>query len=176
MKILWEGFALPNYSVCFAKFGYFCLNTVYGIFAGKSFLKTERKGHLGKRQASLIILLCAAILILTNGCHRGQAGPGEVLDRYLSSAVKQDYAKVYDCYYADYKAKVSKEEYIKHRKEASVLQSYKIISLKQEGDTAQAEVRLTFAPSVKLQRKEPVDATVKEDLIREAGEWKIKVW
>jgi hypothetical protein len=48
--------------------------------------------------------------------------------------------------------------------------------LTQQGDTAHAEVLLTFAPSEKLKRTDPVSTTVKEDLIKENGEWKIKVW
>ena len=99
-----------------------------------------------------------------------------MLDRYFSSAIRQDYAATYDCYYNAYKAKVTKDEFIKHRKEASVLQAYKIISLTQKGDTAQAQVLLTFAPSEKLNRKEPVSTTVTEDMIMEGGQWRIKVW
>ena len=71
---------------------------------------------------------------------------------------------------------MTQEEYIRHRKEASVLQSYKVISVKQEGDTAQAEAQLVFGPSDKLKRKEPVTTTVTEELIKENGAWKIKVW
>ncbi len=49
-----------------------------------------------------------------------------------------------------------------------MLQSYKIISIKQPStDTAEAEVQLTFAPSEKLGRKEPVTTTVKEEMIKE---------
>ncbi len=122
--------------------------------------------------------LIAGLLLLTlgGGCHSKTSDPKEMLDRYFSSAIRQDYAATYDCYYAAYKAKVSKDEFIKHRKEASVLQSYKIVSLTQNGDTARAEVLLTFAPSEKLNRKEPVSTTVTENLVREGGQWKIKVW
>jgi hypothetical protein len=124
---------------------------------------------------SLWIILLAASLF-ANGCHSGAANPKELLDGYFSSAVKQDYAAVYDCYYAAYKLKISRDEYIKHRKEASVLQSYRIASLRQDGDTAQAGVLLTFAPSARLGRREPVAMTVTENMVRENGEWKIKVW
>jgi len=65
---------------------------------------------------------------------------------------------------------------VRHRKEASLLQSYKIVSLNVDVDKAQAEVELTFGPSEKLNRKEPVTTVVKEDMIKEHGEWKIKVW
>ena len=117
-----------------------------------------------------------AMALIVAGCAREKLGPKELLDKYFTSAVKQDYATTYECYYAAYKAKVKKEEYIKHRKEASALQSYKILSLKEDNGAAQAEVELTFAPSEKLKRKEPAIITVKEDLIKEGGEWKVKVW
>lgn len=130
-----------------------------------------------KRYLWFMMLLMGALLIAGSGCGpKDKGGPKELLDRFFSSAIQQDYATTYTCYYAAYKAKVSKEEFIKHRKEASVVQEYKIVSLTQNGDTAQAEVLLTFAPSEKLKRTEPASATVKEDLIKENGEWKIKVW
>ncbi len=115
-------------------------------------------------------------LLLVGGCSSSYGGPQELLDKYFSSAIKQDYATTYTCYYTAYKQKVNVDEYIKHRKEASALQSYKIISLKQDGDKAQAEVELTFGPSEKLNRKEPITTKVTEELIKEKGEWKIKVW
>lgn len=116
------------------------------------------------------------LFIAGGGCSSKTASPKELLDKYFTSAVNQDYETTYSCYYAAYKAKVNKEEYVKHRREASVLQAYRIISLTQQGDTAHAEVLLTFAPSEKLKRTDPVSTTVKEDLIKENGEWKIKVW
>ena len=122
-------------------------------------------------------VLAAAVLIFAAGCQSKDGGPRALLDRYFTSAVKQDYGTTYDCYYAPYMAKVSREDYVKHRKEASALQSYQVLSLNREGDdSARAEVRLTFAPSEKLHRKEPVSVNVSEDLVREKGEWKIKVW
>jgi divalent metal cation (Fe/Co/Zn/Cd) transporter len=122
------------------------------------------------------IVISLIILIVGGGCSSKSTSPKELLDKYFSSAVKQDYETTYSCYYGAYKAKINKDEYIKHRKEASALQSYKLISLTQQGDTAHAEVLLTFAPSEKLKRTDPVSTTVKEDLIKENGEWKIKVW
>lgn len=124
----------------------------------------------------LFVMSCLGILLIAVGCQQSTSSPKELLDKYFSSAIKQDYATAYTCYYAAYKAKVTREEYIKHRKEASVLQSYKILSLKEAKDTAEAEVQLTFAPSEKLKRKEPATITVKEELVKENGDWKIKVW
>jgi len=123
------------------------------------------------------IIATLTLLLAGVGCSSKAASPREVLDKYFSSAIRQDYQTTYTCYYDAYKAKVNTEEYIKHRKEASVLQSYKIISLNQtDNNTAHAEVLLTFAPSSILKRKEPVTTTVMEDLTKENGEWKIKVW
>jgi hypothetical protein len=128
------------------------------------------------RFSLFVMLMLGFGLLMVGGCSSSYGGPQELLDKYFSSAIKQDYATTYTCYYAAYKQKVNVDEYIKHRKEASALQSYKIISLKQDGDKAQAEVELTFGPSEKLNRKEPITTKVTEELIKEKGEWKIKVW
>ncbi|HEY6874630.1 MAG TPA: NTF2-like N-terminal transpeptidase domain-containing protein [Geobacteraceae bacterium] len=104
-------------------------------------------------------------------------GARNLLNTYFSSAVKQDYATTYTCYYRPYKQKISKEEFIKHRKEASALNSYRILSItKLAGNNAKADVELTFAPSKKLLRKEPKTIKVVEDLVKEGDGWKIKVW
>ena len=132
-----------------------------------------------KKKYFLFGILAAVLLLVAGvGCQsKDKGGPKELLDRYFSSSIKQDYATTYACYYGPYMTKVSKEDYVKHRKEASVLQAYNINFVKQDADNAaHAEVQLTFAPSEKLNRKEPVTTTVKEDLIKEGGEWKIKVW
>ncbi len=131
-----------------------------------------KKGYL-----IFAIIVSFIILITGFGCSSKSSTPQSLLEKYFSSAVKQDYATTYSCYYGAYKTKIDKDEYVKHRKEASVLQSYQIVALNQEdGSNAHAEVRLTFAPSEKLHRAEPISTTVKEDLVRENGEWKIKVW
>jgi hypothetical protein len=138
----------------------------------------EWKGSsLLRRKYGLFIWFSLGLICLVAGCQSQAKGPNELLERYFSSAVNQDYGTTYTCYYDAYKAKVTQEEYIKHRKEASVLQSYKIISTKlPSSDTAVAEVQLTFGPSEKLQRKEPVTVTLKEEMIMEKGQWRIKVW
>jgi len=130
-----------------------------------------------RRNIWLVMLLMGAVLIAGGGCSpKDKGGPKELLDKFFSSTIQQDYATTYTCYYDEYKAKVSKEEFIKHRKEASVLQAYKIVSLTQNKDTAQAEVLLTFAPSEKLSRKEATETTVKEEMVKQKEGWKIKVW
>ena len=130
-----------------------------------------------RRYLWFMMLLMGVVLIAGVGCSpKDKGGPKELLDKFFTSAIQQDYATSYTCYYDAYKAKVSKEEFIKHRKEASVLQAYKIVSLTQNKDTAQAEVLLTFAPSEKLSRKETAETTVKEEMVKQKDGWKIKVW
>lgn len=129
------------------------------------------------RKSLFLVTFFTGILLIMSGCGRDTSGPKGLLNKYFSSAIKEDYATTYTCYYAAYQEKVSREEFIKHRKEASVLLSYKINSIKlSSSSTAEAEVQLTFGPSEKLKRKGPVTVTLKEELIREKGEWKIKVW
>jgi hypothetical protein len=126
----------------------------------------------------LIALFLTGLSLFLYGCqaNSNSASPKALLDKYFSSAMKQDYATTYTCYYKAYQDKVSQEDYVKHRKQASILRSYKVTSLKQSDVTAQAEVLLTFAPSKKLSRNKPVTVRAKEDLIKEDNQWKIKVW
>ncbi len=128
-----------------------------------------------KGKLLLVALLLLVISVATAGFVNGKTNPKEALDKYFTSAMAQDYVTTYGCYCAAYQAKVTEEEYVKHRKEASLLQSYKIISLKKEGGVTQAEVELTFGPSEKLKRNQPVTVTVKEDLVKEGRGWKIKI-
>ncbi len=121
-------------------------------------------------------LLAAVSITLGAGCHSDRDNPKDLLNTYFTAAVRQDYAAVYPCYYDAYKAKVNKDEYIRHRKEASVLRAYTVKSITQQGNTAQAQVELTFEPSKKLKRDRPFSTAVTEEMVRENGEWKIKVW
>lgn len=128
-----------------------------------------------KKIHSLFVILGSLVLLMAAGCNTNNSGPKDLLNKYFTSAINQDYGATYDCYYAPYKEKVNKNEYIKHREEASVLKSYKIISLEQRDDRAQAEVLLSFEPLGKPDQK-PLSATVREDMVRDGGQWKIKVW
>ncbi|HMK65446.1 MAG TPA: NTF2-like N-terminal transpeptidase domain-containing protein [Thermodesulfobacteriota bacterium] len=129
------------------------------------------------KRALLVFIAVCWMGALVTGCSHNTGGPTELLNKFFSSAVKQDYATTYTCYYEAYQAKVSKEEFVRHRKEASVLQSYKIISITMpDNNSAEADVQLTFGPSEKLNRKEPVTVNLKEAMVKEKGEWKIKVW
>ncbi len=111
-----------------------------------------------------------------SACHSDNSNPRNVLNNYFTTAIKQDFGAQYTYYYNAYKAKVSMDDYIRHRQDASVITNYSVQSLDVSDDKARAIVRLTFAPSEKLKRSQPVDKTVVEDLVRENGEWKIKVW
>lgn len=122
------------------------------------------------------MLLAGAVILTGTGCHSDKGNPKDVLNRYFSAAIKQDYATAYLCYYDAYKAKVSKDDYIRHRKDASVLWAYTVKSIKEQGNTAEAQVELTFEPSEKMKRDRPVTTAIKEEMVRENGEWKIKVW
>ena len=110
------------------------------------------------------------------GCANDQEKAKALLDKYFTSAENQDYATTYTCYYDEYQKKISKDEFIKERKDASLLQSYQILSLNIQKDKVQANVELTFAPSESLKRTQPVTVKVTEDLIKEKDGWKIKVW
>jgi hypothetical protein len=128
-----------------------------------------------KKMNSLFVIWVSLILLMAVGCNTNNSGPKGLLNKYFTSAINRDYGATYDCYYAPYKQKINKDEYIKHREEASVLKSYKIISLEQRDDLAHAEVLLSFEP-LGTPDQHPVTTTVREDMVREGGQWKIKVW
>ena len=122
-----------------------------------------------------VLLLMA--LLSSGGCKTGAAAsPQALLYRYFCSAERQDYGTAYECYYEAYKAKINRAEYIKRRKEdPSKLKEFKILSVAQSGGSARAQVLLAFEPSGKKKAK-PVDITVTENMVKENGNWKIKVW
>lgn len=129
-----------------------------------------------KRFSVYILVLSMFVALVMAGCKSSNDSPRQLLDKYFTSAQKQDYATTYSCYYKAYQQKVNKDEYIKHRKEASVLKSYKILSISTKNNSGQATVQVTFAPSVKLKRTKAVTVKVKEDLVKEKDGWKIRVW
>ena len=128
-----------------------------------------------KKMNSLFVIWGFLMLLMAAGCNTNNSGPKDLLNNYFTSAINQDYGATYDCYYAPYKQKINKDEYIKHREEGSVLKSYKIISLEQRDGLAHAEVLLSFEPLGKTDQN-IVSTTVREDMVREGGQWKIKVW
>ncbi|HYS82536.1 MAG TPA: hypothetical protein VEM76_17640 [Anaeromyxobacteraceae bacterium] len=124
---------------------------------------------------SRLSLLTAAAALAVTAC-RGGDTPRALLDRYFGTAARQEYSATYDCYDAAYHGKVTREEYVRHRKEASPLQSWRVLSVAQQGDRTTADVQLVFGPLPKVGRTTPVSTVVHEDLVREAGSWRIRVW
>ncbi len=119
-----------------------------------------------------VLLLALAVA----ACRRPGRGPRELLDRYFSTAVQQDYAATWECYDQRYRSKIAQDEYVQHRREASRLLSWKTVALEERGDTARADVDLVFGPAPRLGRTEPTTARVVEELVRERDGWRIKVW
>ncbi|BDG05655.1 hypothetical protein [Anaeromyxobacter oryzae] len=128
--------------------------------------------HVAVRALAGVFLLALA----ATACRRGGDGPRELLDRYFSTAVRQDYSATWECYDQNYRSKVDRDEYVQHRRDASQLVTWKVVSLEEHGDTARAQVDLVFAPSPRLGRPDPAEKKVVEDLVRERGEWRVKVW
>ena|GEM_PF-803040 len=122
-----------------------------------------------------ILALSVFVILCLSGCSAKEQNPKELVDKYFTSAQNQDYATTYTCYDSEYQNKVTKDDFISHRKEASVVQSYKVLQLDTQKDTAKATVEITFAASDKLKRTEPIIVKVNEDLIRQKDGWKIKV-
>jgi hypothetical protein len=129
-----------------------------------------------KKYIVYILSLSMFLALPLTGCANDQESAKALLDKYFTSAEKQDYASTYTYYNDEYKKKVPKDEFIKKRKDASLLQSYKILSMNIQKDQGQASVELTWAPSEKLKRTQPVTVKVQEDLVKEKDGWKIKVW
>lgn len=129
-----------------------------------------------KKYLFYILALSMILAFLLTGCATNEESAKALLDKYFTSAEKQDYATTYTCYYEDYQKKIPKDEFIKERKDASLLQSYKILQMNIQKDKGQATVELTFTPSEKLKRSQPATVKVTEDLIKEKDGWKIKVW
>lgn len=134
-----------------------------------------------RRSAAARALAGAFLLaVAATACRRpgggGGGGPRELLERYFSTAVRQDYAATWSCYDRGYRSKIPQDEYVRRRADASRLVAWRTVSLDERGDTARARVELTFAPSQRLGRAAPVTKTVEEDLVREADGWRVKVW
>ncbi len=128
------------------------------------------------RKIAAFALLLAALPQLA-GCTGGYAGfgtPRDALQTYFASARKADYATTYEAYYTHYHDLVARDEFVSHRKQAGLLQGFRIDSLSQSGGSAVATVTLTFAP--KGGEAKPRVTTVREDLVKEPGGWKIRVW
>ncbi len=115
------------------------------------------------------------VLVLPAGCRRAgePASAAAEIGRFFETARRQDYAATYDCYDAAYHAKVSRDEFVRHRAEASPLESWRLLSVEEHGDRAHAVVALVFGPSARAGRSTPVSKTVEEELVRESSGWRI---
>lgn len=125
----------------------------------------------------VIALVFVAALLPMTGCAAGYAGygtPSDALQTYFASARKADYATTYDAYYKHYRDLVTRDEFVSHRRQASVLQDFRVDTLASKGDSAVATVTLTFAPAGS--KAVPRATTVREELVKEPGGWKIRVW
>lgn len=134
------------------------------------------------RMIGRLSLLGATLLIAASlaACSSASAYPGSstpqaALQTFFSSAQRLDYATTYACYYQPYQTRVAEQEFVSHRKQASVLSSYRIRSISAKGGSAEASITLTFAPASRSNNK-PRTVEVHEDLVNQAGAWKIKVW
>ena len=132
-----------------------------------------------RKIAALALLM--AMLPQIAGCavaqasgYAGYASPRDTLQTYFGSAMKADYPTTYRAYYAHYRDLVARDEFVSHRKQASLLTAYRIDALSQSGESAVATATLTFAP--RGGETKPRVTVVREDLVRESGSWKIRVW
>lgn len=131
---------------------------------------------LHRHDAVRALAAACFLLLAPAACRRPEAGPRELLARYFSTAVRQDYAATWECYDHEYRSKVARDEFVQHRRDASRLQSWRVLALEDRGDRARAEVELVFAPLPRLGRSEPAKVAVEENLVREPDGWRVKVW
>jgi len=124
---------------------------------------------------TLSVFVIFSLSLSLSGCSPKGQSPQALIDQYFTSAQHQEYETTYTCYDSEYQKKVTKDEFVKHRKEASVVQSYKILKLDTQKETGQASVEITYTASEKFKRTEPVTIKVQEELIKEKDGWKIKV-
>lgn len=104
----------------------------------------------------------------------GFSSPKAALDTFFTSAIRRDYATTYDAYYAAYHQRITRDEFVSHRKDGSTLTSYRIDSIEASGSSAVASVTLTFAAKGAASAQRTV--VVREDLVNQSGNWKIRVW
>ncbi len=131
---------------------------------------------LHRRPGALVLAAALLVALALASCRRPERGPRELLDRYFSTAARQDYGATWECYDRNYRSKVPRDEYVRRRGEASRLVSWATVAIEEHGDTARADVDLVFAPSPRLGQPGPARAKVVEELVREREGWRIKVW
>jgi hypothetical protein len=133
----------------------------------------------------LVVALLVVVLVLagSRGSIRAQAEsvypgfatPQDALQTFFGSAQRGDYATTYSSYYRLYQDRVTEQEYVMRRAQAAALTSFTLGPVSISGDAAEATATLVFAAN-------PAGGTpartaqVHEDLARQAGGWKIRVW
>lgn len=130
------------------------------------------------RMALLVMTVTAAVSLTActaKSPYPGFSTPRATLDTFFASAQRLDYATTYGCYYQPYRERVTEQEFVSHRAQASTLTSYRVSSLTTNGSSAEASVALTFAPTARSNGKSRT-VIVHEDLVNQGGAWKIKVW
>lgn len=134
-----------------------------------------------KRVRLPILLLALSLLAgslaacTQSASYPGLSSPKSTLSTFFSSAQQLDYQTTYSCYYQRYHDVVSEQDFVSHRKQASVLTSYRIDSIEVSGTSAVASATLTFAPKSGSKAK-PRTVQVREDLVNQSGAWKVRVW
>lgn len=130
------------------------------------------------RKPIMLVVLLVAVLALS-ACTRtypGFGSPAATLKTYFMSSQKADYSATWSCYSRQYQAAVPEGDFASHRKRAGALKGYHVESVSVNGDSAAALVSLTFAPIAGAAGSPPTVTKVRENLVRESGSWKIKVW
>lgn len=122
-----------------------------------------------------LALLVAPLTACTQSAYPGFSSPQSTLGTFFSSAQRLDYKTTYSCYYQRYRDVIPEQDFVSHRKQASVLTSYRIDSLEVSGTSAVASATLTFAPKSGSNAK-PRTVQVREDLVNQSGAWKVRVW
>jgi hypothetical protein len=138
-----------------------------------------------KKHSQFLLALLLAVLVIAGaaGCVRaearssysGFATPQDTLQTFFASAQRHDYATTYSCYYQRYSERVTMQEFIDHRSQASLLREFTLGPVTTVGDTAEATATLVFAAGGGSGTSTR-SVQVHEDLVKEASGWKIRVW
>jgi hypothetical protein len=122
-----------------------------------------------------IALLVGSLTACTQSAYPGFSSPKSTLSTFFSSAQRLDYKTTYSCYYQRYHDLILEQDFVSHRKQASVLASYRIDSIEVSGTSAVASATLSFAPK-SGSNTNPRTVQVREDLVNQSGAWKVRVW
>lgn len=109
-----------------------------------------------------------------SSAYEGMSTPKATLATFFESAKAQDYSATYDAYYDTYHERVTREDFVQHRRQAAVLKGYKIDSLRETGSSAEALVTLTFAATAPGAPDRTVQ--VHESLVKQGSGWRVRVW